>query len=100
MKRPAFQFYPGDWRSNAKLRRCSFAERGMWIEVMCLLHDSDEYGVMRWPLADVARAIGCRTAELQSLRQKGVLKGADSGERCQAYVHQGYHARKPLPLAT
>src|SRR5713226_5956827 len=57
MKRPAFQFYPGDWRSNAKLRRCSFAERGIWLEVMCLLHDSDEYGVLRWPLDDVGAEV-------------------------------------------
>ncbi|MDZ4799475.1 MAG: hypothetical protein SGI92_15035, partial [Bryobacteraceae bacterium] len=39
-------------------------------------------------------------AELQSLRTKGVLKGADAGERCAAYVHIGYHARQPLPPVT
>jgi hypothetical protein len=29
MKRPAFQFYPSDWRNNANLRRCSPAARGV-----------------------------------------------------------------------
>jgi hypothetical protein len=35
-KLPAFQFYPGDWSSNPNLKRCTFAERGIWLEVMCL----------------------------------------------------------------
>ena len=49
-RRPSFQFYPADWRANAKLRRCSRAERGDWIELICLLHDSEEYGVLSVPL--------------------------------------------------
>lgn len=100
MRRPAFQFYPADWRANTKLRRCTFAERGIWLEVMCLFHDADEYGLLRWSLADIAQAVGCRVQDLQSLRKKGVLKGADPGEVCAAYVHQGQHARKPLPPIT
>ena len=98
--RPSLQFYPRDWRGNSNLRRCTFAERGIWLEVMCLMHDSDEYGVLRWPLADIAQAIGCRPADLRALREKGVIKGADTGERCPAYVHQGHHARQPLPPVT
>ena len=51
MKRPSFQFYVADWRLDQKLRRCSPAARGVWIDILCLLHDSDEqYGVLRWPL--------------------------------------------------
>lgn len=76
--RPAFQFYPADWRNNANLRRCSEAARGAWIDVLCLMHDSDEYGVLRWPLADIAQAAGLPIKLLQELSRKGVLKGADS----------------------
>lgn len=53
--RPSFQFYPADWLANTNLRRCSEAARGIWIDVMCVLHGADEYGVIRWPLADLAR---------------------------------------------
>lgn len=77
--RPAFQFYPADWRNNAKLRRCSHAARGAWVDVLCMLHDSDEYGVLRWPLADIAQAAAAPLKLIQELVQKGVLKGADSG---------------------
>lgn len=76
-KRPSFQFYPGDWLSNTNLKRCSFEEKGVWLEVMCLLHDSDEYGILRWSLEDIACAIRCNISTLHSLVRKGVLKGAD-----------------------
>lgn len=91
-KRPSFQFYPADWRNNAKLRRCSEAARGAWIDVLCLLHDSDEYGVLRWPLADIARATGLPLKLLKELADRDVLKGGDKG--CDAYVHTPTHARK------
>lgn len=78
MKRPAFQFYPADWRNNAKLRRCSVAARGAWIDVLCLLHDSDEYGVLRWPLAEIAHAAGLPLRLLQELAEKGVMKGSNT----------------------
>lgn len=43
-KRPSFQFYPPDWRNEAGLRLCSMAARGLWIDMMCLMHDSEPYG--------------------------------------------------------
>lgn len=92
MKRPAFQFYPADWRNNAKLRRCSEAARGAWIDVLCLMHDSDEYGVLRWPLAEIARAAGLPLKLLKELADRDVLKGGDKG--CEAFYHIPVHARK------
>lgn len=77
MKRPAFQFYPGDWQRNANLRRCSPAARGVWVDIMCLLHDSDEYGVLRWPLKEVAQACGASMSHVKELVDKSVLKGSD-----------------------
>lgn len=77
MNRPSFQFYPADWLGNSNLRRCSHAEKGVWIDVMCLMHDSEEYGVLRWSLKEIAQAVGCKLADLKSLVLKGVLKGDD-----------------------
>ena len=92
MKRPAFQFYPADWRSNAKLRRCSDAARGAWMDVLCVLHDSDEYGVARYPLTELARAAGVPLRLLKELVAKDVLKGADKD--APAYVFTPSHAGK------
>lgn len=87
MTRPSFQFYPGDWQANSNLRRCTHAEKGAWIDVMCLLHDSEEYGVLRWPLKEIAQAIGAPLATLRAIVSKGVLKGADTGLTCAACIY-------------
>lgn len=89
-KRPAFQFYPGDWLRNSKLRRCSHAARGAWVDVLCLLHDAEQYGVLDWPLSDIAQAAGAPIDLLLELATKGVIKGSDSG--CEGYVYQATHA--------
>lgn len=99
MKRPAFQFYPADWRNNAKLRRCSEAARGAWMDMLCALHDSDEYGVVRWPLADLARAAGVSLKLARELVEKDVLKGGDQG--CAPYIYtpvSGRIAGRPVVL--
>lgn len=93
MKRPSFQFYPGDWSANPNLKRCTFAERGIWLEVMCLMHDQDPYGVLRWPLKEIAQAVGCKPADLMALARKGVLKGADD-HLAEAFVYTPRSGRK------
>lgn len=32
MKLPAFQFYPGDWRKDPNLCRCSHAAKGVLMQ--------------------------------------------------------------------
>lgn len=71
-------FYFSSWRSNAKLRRCSPAARGYWIDIMSVLHDSEEYGLVRWPLKELARAAGTPMRYARELVEKGVLKGSDT----------------------
>jgi hypothetical protein len=38
------KFYPADWRADAMLRLCSIGARGLWAEMMCLMHAADNYG--------------------------------------------------------
>lgn len=90
MKRPSFQFYPADWRNNAKLRRCTEAARGAWADILCILHDSDEYGVLRWPLDDIARAAGVSIKAARELAQKEVIKGGDNG--MEDFIYTTRHA--------
>jgi hypothetical protein len=77
MKRPSFQFYPGDWQANSNLRRCTHAEKGVWMDILCLLHDQIEYGVLRWSTKEIAQAIGASPALVRTLVSKGVMKGDD-----------------------
>ena len=44
MKRPAFQFYPADWRKDVELQSCSMAAQGLWINVLCIAHECEPYG--------------------------------------------------------
>ncbi|MGY3607645.1 MULTISPECIES: hypothetical protein [unclassified Bradyrhizobium] len=43
-KQPWFKFYPQDWRGDAKLRMCSIGARGLWVEMLCVMHEAEPYG--------------------------------------------------------
>ena len=38
------KFYTADWRSDPALRMCSMAARGLWVEMICLMHEATPYG--------------------------------------------------------
>lgn len=40
-KRPSFQFYTGDWKKDPKLSLCAPQSRGIWIDLLCGIHDLD-----------------------------------------------------------
>jgi hypothetical protein len=37
---PWLKFYPSDWRADPALRMCSLSARGLWMEVLCLMHEA------------------------------------------------------------
>lgn len=87
-KLPSFQFYPGDWLKDANLRRCTHAAKGVWIDILCLMFEADERGVLStngvaWSDEDIACAIGGDTATtvgaIQELTFKGVAKRRANG---------------------
>ena len=47
MKRPAFQFYPSDWLRDTALRSCSTGARGLWIDMICFMHEGNPYGHLK-----------------------------------------------------
>jgi hypothetical protein len=88
VRRPAFQFYPADWRKDSALQSCSGAARGLWIELICLMHECDPYGHLeingKPPTdAQVARMVGFSVAEyrkaLAELESAGVFSRLDGG---------------------
>lgn len=58
------------------------------------MHDQKEYGVLRWTLKEIAKAVGCKISDLNTLVNKGVLKGADIGNKCEPFVYRPRHGRK------
>lgn len=45
-KLPAFQFYPGDWRKDMGVQALNYFDRGVWHEMICLMHESERRGVL------------------------------------------------------
>ena len=45
-KMPAFQFYPGDWRKDVGVQSLDYHDRGVWHEMLCLMHESERRGVL------------------------------------------------------
>lgn len=63
MKMPAMQFYPADWRKDLAVQSLGYHDRGVWFEMLCLMHESSERGVLLLngaPMAEevVARLLG------------------------------------------
>jgi hypothetical protein len=44
MSQPWLKFYPRDWRGDQALRAVSIAARGLWMEVLCIMHEASPYG--------------------------------------------------------
>ena len=45
-KLPALQFYPGDWRKDPGVQSLDYFERGVWLEILLMMHESEERGVL------------------------------------------------------
>lgn len=70
-KEPSFQYYPKDWRADAVFG-CCLAARGLWHEMMNMMHASERYGYLGsngLPIPDeqIARYCGCTLQEYQTL---------------------------------
>lgn len=70
-KRPSFQFYPGDWLRDTALRSCCVAARGLWMDMLCLMHEGQPYGHLK--VADkvidpptLARMVGAALADTET----------------------------------
>lgn len=63
-KLPAFQLYTGDWKKDPQLSLCSPATRGIWIDLICAMHDADRSGQLCSTTEKLARIVRCSTAEI------------------------------------
>jgi hypothetical protein len=86
--KPWFRFYPVDWRGDAKLKVCSLAARGLWIELIAIMHEGTPYGHLvlggRTPTpAEISRLIGVSpraiAKALDELSAAGVAQRTEAG---------------------
>jgi len=88
MKRPSFQFYPGDWLQDVPLRMVSASARGLWIDMLCLMHQGSEYGYLKVnheviQKVNLARLVGLPLDEvitdLAELEKSGIFSRDEKG---------------------
>lgn len=70
-KLPAFQFYPSDWRSDPGVQALDYHDRGVWFEILCLMHESEDRGKLllngqAMPDDALARVLGLDKQNLSS----------------------------------
>lgn len=85
MKRPWLKFYPSDWRSDPRLRMCSLAARGLWIDLMSYMHEGEPYGYLtingaRPKLDQIASLVGRPLREVEKAFAEIVSLGVCSSE--------------------
>jgi hypothetical protein len=73
-KLPAFQFYPGDWYRDG-ICGCSMEAQGLWLRLMMIMHDSDDYGHLSHkgkaiPESNLARRCGTELGEFKSIMKE------------------------------
>lgn len=44
---PWFKFHPSDWRADPALKLCCLAARGLWMEMLCIMHEAEPYGHLK-----------------------------------------------------
>ncbi len=88
MKRPWLKFYPADWRSDPRLRMCSLAARGLWIDLISYMHEGEPYGHLGLhgihpTVHEIAGLVGRPEREVvvafSELVAKGVCDQSDDG---------------------
>lgn len=87
-KRPAMLFYCGDYLRDTNLSACGLAAQGLWMRMICLMHDMRPYGVFSLkgnsiPMPVLARMAGATIDEakrlLPELEAAGVFNRTPDG---------------------
>ena len=79
-REPWSKFYWADWRSDPKLRACSLAARGLWCEMLALMHEATPYGhllVIGKAPSDqkLAEMVGAKASEIRKLKKELAAAG-------------------------
>ena len=65
------KFWPQDWQRDPALRSCSISARGLWIEMLCVMHDGEPYGHLT---INSKAATSRQIASIASVTEKDAVK--------------------------
>lgn len=87
-KLPALQFYVGDHQRDPGIRSIGYAAKGLWHDMLCLMHDSDRRGFLElnghhMTIEQIARMTGGSVDEvkvlLTELEHAGIFSCTERG---------------------
>ena len=77
-KQPAFLFFTGDWMKDPNLSKCSAATRGIWMDLLCAMHENGRTGIITGTVIELAQMCRCSEQEMRytivTLRKNEVAK--------------------------
>lgn len=85
-KLPSMQYYPNDWRSDAGVQSLDYFTRGVWHEILCIMHVSDTRGRLtlnnkKMPIEALAMALGLSIQITESAVNKILEYGVASQDQ-------------------
>jgi len=76
-KRPAIMFYTGDWMKDPHLGQCSPGTRGIWMDLLCAMHEAQDAKLMG-TAASLSRICRCTAEEMQeALKELAITQTAN-----------------------
>lgn len=84
------KFYPTDHMSDSKVKLCSLAARGLWIEMICIMHEGTPYGHLVsgkkiLGAKELARLTGADEKEIRKLLEELETNGVFSKNKAGAF---------------
>lgn len=77
-KYPGFYFFTGDWLKDPAVTACRPATRGIWMDLLCLMHEAGGRGQVSGSLHTLARMARCTeedlVAALEELEAEGTAE--------------------------
>lgn len=75
MQRPWLKLYVGDWLQHPGLMLCPLAAQGLWMRMLCLMHQAEPYGHLRvvgksLDASALARLVGVPLEEIVPLLEE------------------------------
>ena len=93
MKQPAILFYVGDWRKDLAIQSMSYHHRGVWFELLLLMHTSEQRGRLTLngrPMsnADLSSLLGMTEQDCGNVISVFLAKGVASRDQNGAIINR------------
>lgn len=85
-KLPWFKMFSSSWLTDPRLSRCSSSTRGIWIDLICSMHEDGQVGVLKGTAEELSRVARCSPQEFILAMTEISTKGVGDISPCPPYV--------------